>query len=106
MHSGFRKPMWPILIALMLTAGAFGAVTLTKETVLTDRALYFTDAFFSSLISVHVDCMDVVNDYIYVVWYEGGMENRILHLSRQSTSPPFMAEESEEYYRHAPCFRH
>jgi len=73
-----------VVLSVWLTANcSMGAVTLDRETILTDRALHFTEAFFNQLISIHGDCMDVVNDYIYVVWYEGGMTNRMLHLSRK-----------------------
>lgn len=43
---------------------------------------------FSNRITPHGDCIDVVNGYVFVTWYKGGMNNRNLMLSRKNTNDP------------------
>lgn len=79
-----RKSLYLALaIALCASGLAKAQVTLSKETVLTDNALHFTDGRFSNRISPHGDCMDILNDYIFVTWYAGPKTDRRVHISRK-----------------------
>ena len=75
------------LIVLILIQFGISAVELVKETKLTNEALYFwADGVdvtkYGSIISPHGDCMDVVNGYVFMGWYKGGMDDRHLMISR------------------------
>lgn len=43
---------------------------------------------FSPRITPHGDCIDVVNGYVFVTWYKGGVEKRNLMLSRKNLNVP------------------
>lgn len=43
---------------------------------------------FGNRISPHGDCIDVVNGYVFVTWYKGGMNERNLMLSRKKLDDP------------------
>jgi hypothetical protein len=80
-----QKLLQTLLAASFCASGAADAqeVTLLKETQMTNKALHFDAAKFSNRISPHGDCLDIVNDYIFAVWYAGGMDDRRVHISRK-----------------------
>ena len=50
----------------------------------TDDGLFFADNFqFGRQISAHGNAVTVYEDYIFVTWYHGGMDNRHVMLSRR-----------------------
>ena len=65
------------------------AVTIDESTVIANDALYFdgtqgVNYQFSPRIAPHGDCIDVVNGYVFLTWYRGGMDKRNLMLSRKN----------------------
>jgi hypothetical protein len=63
-------------------------VELLNDTELTKEGLYFEgtkgiDYQFGKQITPHGDCIDVINGYVFVTWYKGGMDKRILMVSRK-----------------------
>lgn len=62
--------------------GESAPVAMIEDTLVAPDGLYFSKAQFSHRISPHGDCIDVVNGYVYVTWYRGGMEDRHVMLSR------------------------
>lgn len=65
------------------------AISLDETTKVADDGLFFDGAQgvnyqFSPRISPHGDCIDVVNGYVFVTWYKGGMDKRNLMLSRKN----------------------
>lgn len=68
-------------------------VTIDESTVVSTDGLYFdgtsgVDYQFSPRITPHGDCIDVVNGYVFVTWYKGGMDKRNLMLSRKNLNVP------------------
>ncbi len=66
----------------------FSQVKLLEISHVTDSALYFNGKknvayHFGPRITPHGNCLDVINGYIYIAWYKGGMENRNIMLSRK-----------------------
>jgi len=64
------------------------SVSLLENTQLTTEGLYFegkqgVNYQFGKRITPHGDCIDVVNGYVYVTWYKGGMDKRNLMVSRK-----------------------
>jgi hypothetical protein len=62
---------------------------LDESTIVANNGLYFDGergvAYqFSPRITPHGDCIDVVNGYVFVTWYKGGMDKRNLMLSRKN----------------------
>jgi hypothetical protein len=73
--------------------------TLEEESVIADNALFFDGTQhnnsnpsgnyrFANRISPHGDCIDVVDGFVFVTWYQGGMDNRHLMLSRKKLDDP------------------
>ncbi|WP_298551430.1 BNR-4 repeat-containing protein [uncultured Algibacter sp.] len=65
------------------------AANLDESTVVANNGLYFDGVKgvayqFSPRITPHGDCIDVVNGYVFVTWYKGGMDKRNLMLSRKN----------------------
>ncbi|CAH0999394.1 Ulvan lyase, long isoform [Neolewinella maritima] len=63
------------------------------ESLVATDGLYFagergTDYQFGSRISAHGDCMAIVNGFVFVSWYRGGMDRRNLMLSRRRVDTP------------------
>lgn len=73
-------------------------VKLVSETLVTEEGLYFTGERsvgeytggnegegyrFGKRITPHGDCIDVINGYVFITWYKGGMDKRNLMLSRR-----------------------
>lgn len=63
-------------------------VRLIDESPLTDEGLFFegkkgVDYQFGKQITPHGNCIDVINGYVFVTWYKGGMEHRNLMVSRK-----------------------
>ncbi len=56
---------------------------MVNEGVVAKDALYLTRAKFGDIITPHGDCIKVYRGYIYVTWYQGGMDNRRVWLSRK-----------------------
>lgn len=56
---------------------------LVETSKVTDHGLEFDNFRFGSRISPHGDCIDVINGYIFVGWYRGGMDDRRVMLSRK-----------------------
>jgi hypothetical protein len=63
-------------------------VTLVDDMELTKEGLYFEgtqgiDYQFGKQITPHGDCIDVINGYVFVTWYKGGLDKRNLMVSRK-----------------------
>lgn len=63
-------------------------VKLISDVQVTTEGLYFQgekgkDFKFGKRITPHGDCIDVINGYVFVTWYKGGMDKRNLMLSRK-----------------------
>lgn len=58
-------------------------IRMIDEGVVAEDALYLTRARFGDVITPHGDCIKVYKDWIYVTWYQGGMDNRRVWLSRK-----------------------
>ncbi len=63
-------------------------IELLDDTQLTTEGLYFegkqgVNYQFGKQITPHGDCIDVINGYVFVTWYKGGMDNRNLMVSRK-----------------------
>jgi hypothetical protein len=63
-------------------------IELIDDTQLTTEGLYFegtkgVDYQFGKQITPHGDCIDVINGYVFVTWYKGGMDKRNLMVSRK-----------------------
>jgi len=56
---------------------------MVDEGVIAEDALYLTQRKFGAIISPHGDCIKIYKGYIYVTWYQGGMDNRQVWLSRK-----------------------
>lgn len=50
---------------------------------MTDYALWYSESKRASIISPHGDCLTIVNDYIFTVWYAGPMADSHVHISRK-----------------------
>lgn len=66
---------------------------LIDDSKVTDLGLYFDGKLginyqFSPRITPHGDAIDVVNGYVFVTWYKGGMDKRNLMLSRRKLDSP------------------
>lgn len=81
-----------LLLAVVFLAPATplqAEVTFLEESTVTNRGLHFwyadgSKAFhYNPRISPKGDCMAVVNGYVFFGWYEGGMKNRRLMISRK-----------------------
>ena len=64
-------------------------VSITDDSKVSDFGLFFdgtqgVNYQFSPRISPHGDCIDVVNGYVFVTWYKGGIDKRNLMLSRKN----------------------
>ena len=69
------------------------SASLIDDSKIADDGLYFdgtqgVNYQFSPRISPHGDCIDVVNGYVFVTWYKGGMDKRNLMLSRKKLDDP------------------
>ena len=76
------------LFCAMLQIGQdAGAQALRAEFIetskVTDFGLEFDKFQFSSRITPQGDCVDVINGYVFVTWYRGGMDDRRVMLSRK-----------------------
>lgn len=63
-------------------------IELLEDKQLTTEGLYFEgtkgiDYQFGKQITPHGDCIDVINGYVFVTWYKGGMDKRNLMVSRK-----------------------
>ncbi len=63
-------------------------IELIDDTQLTTEGLYFegtqgVNYQFGKQITPHGDCIDVINGYVFVTWYKGGMDKRNLMVSRK-----------------------
>ncbi|MFD1316409.1 BNR-4 repeat-containing protein [Namhaeicola litoreus] len=83
---------WILLLILLLHFIAIplaqSQIKLKKSTKITDRGLYFEGKkdekfHFGRRITPHGDCIDVVDGYIFVTWYRGGMDDMHVMLSRK-----------------------
>lgn len=79
------------LSILLLGWKAEAQTRLIDESKVSDEGLFFDgekgiDYQFGQRISPHGSCMDVVGDYIYLTWYQGGMDQRRMMLSRRKIS--------------------
>lgn len=78
-----------LMTTTMLSTTALADVQLLEQSQITDKGLYFwypdgKKAYhYNPNISPRGDCLTVVNGYIYFGWYQGGMTNRKLMLSRK-----------------------
>lgn len=85
-----------LLAAIFAQAQKQLAVTSNSTTKVTpegEGGLYFAgnrdvNFRFSQRISPHGDCIDVVNGFVFVTWYKGGMDTRNLMLSRKNLNIP------------------
>jgi len=84
-----------LLFTLLCTCGrAQGSnIVLLEESLVAPDGLYFAgdrgvDYQFGPQISAHGDCIKVSNGYIFVTWYQGGMDKRFLRLSRRRLNDP------------------
>ena len=57
-------------------------VVFLEKSLLTEEALYFTNFAFGPLITPKGDCIKIFQGYFFIAWYQGGMENRNVMLSR------------------------
>jgi len=67
--------------------------TLDHTSRVADNGLYYEgekgiNYQFSPRITPHGDCIDVVNGYVFVTWYKGGVDKRNLMLSRKNLNIP------------------
>jgi hypothetical protein len=58
-------------------------ITMVDEGRVASDALYLTRSAFGDVITPHGDCIKVYKDYMYATWYQGGMDNRQVWLSRK-----------------------
>jgi hypothetical protein len=79
-----------ILLLFFFTINGFSQlqVTLLDASELTKEGLYFdgvkgVDYHFGKRITPHGDCIDVINGYVFVTWYKGGMDKMNLMVSRK-----------------------
>lgn len=77
-----------LLFSISRNTSAQIKVTLIEDKELTKEALYFEgtkgiDYQFGKQITPHGDCIDVINGYVFVTWYKGGMDKRNLMVSRK-----------------------
>ena len=91
-----RQFFWLLILTVLVSSTAL-AQTLTPnlldESLITPDGLYFEgergkDYQFGPQISAHGDCLTVVNGYVFVTWYRGGMDQRNLMLSRRRVDAP------------------
>jgi hypothetical protein len=83
-----RNVLCAVALGATLATGSWGMseaseIQMIDEGVVADDALYLTRAQFGDVITPHGDCIKIYKDYIYVTWYQGGMENRKVWLSRK-----------------------
>ncbi|MFH4966986.1 BNR-4 repeat-containing protein [Gaetbulibacter sp. M240] len=92
------KKLYAILTMLVVCMATMAQTTvlsasLTEETQVAPDGLFFdgvqgVDYQFGPRITPHGDCIDVVNGYVFVTWYKGGMDKRNLMLSRKNLNDP------------------
>ncbi|MCF7954363.1 MAG: BNR repeat-containing protein [Phycisphaerae bacterium] len=66
-----------------VTMSAKPSITLVDEGLVAPDGLWLTRKVFGRNLSAHGDCIKVHKGYIYVTWYQGGMDNRTVCLSRK-----------------------
>ena len=90
--------VWTIVLALLATMSTKAQVTLENNHEIGQEALWFWHEDpdrpgqedpnrphkFNQNISLHHNPMQVINGYVFVTWYKGGMNNRNLMLSRMN----------------------
>ncbi len=59
------------------------AVTMADEGTVSSDGLWLTRRMFGRNLAVHGDCLKVYKGYIFITWYEGGMDNRTVCISRK-----------------------
>jgi hypothetical protein len=91
-----------LLVLIVFKCSAQIKVELLNDTELTKTGLYFEgtkgiDYQFGKQITPHGDCIDVINGYVFVTWYKGGMDKRNLMVSRKKI-------DGGDTYRHFKSF--
>jgi hypothetical protein len=91
--SGSRHMLMRSLLAGIILASGFSvqaqiSVSFLESTQISTEGLYFegekgVNYKFGKRITPHGDCIDVVNGYVFVTWYKGGMDKRNLMVSRK-----------------------
>ncbi|WP_026232129.1 hypothetical protein [Neolewinella persica] len=81
------------LLCTCARAQSSNVVALADESLVTPDGLYFdgergVDYQFGRQISAHGDCIEVIGGFVFVTWYQGGMDNRLLRLSRRRLGDP------------------
>lgn len=92
------KTFFTIIFSVLALSNAIAqdkilSASLIDNSKIADNGLYFNgtsgvDYQFSPRISPHGDCIDVVNGYVFVTWYKGGMDKRNVMLSRKKLDDP------------------
>ncbi|MFK7937280.1 MAG: BNR-4 repeat-containing protein [Saprospiraceae bacterium] len=97
------KQFFTIILSLIfvnITTAQNLTATLIDQSVVSDSGLFFDGTRydedtnptgnyrFGNRITPHGDCIDVVNGYVFVTWYKGGMDERSLMLSRKNLTDP------------------
>ena len=59
------------------------SVTVFNEGIVANDGLWLTRRMFGRNLAVHGDCLAVHKGYIFLAWWQGGMDNRTAHLSRK-----------------------
>ena len=92
------KKFYVTILAVIILTVSFAqevplSITLIEDSVVANNGLYFDgtkgiDYQFGPRITPHGDCIDVVNGYVFVTWYKGGMDKRNVMLSRKNLNDP------------------
>ena len=76
------------IFTLLSNAQEIKTISYVSSELISNEGLYFegtlgVDYKFGKRITPHGDCIDVLNGYMFVTWYKGGMDKRNLMVSRK-----------------------
>lgn len=86
-----------LIFCMLLVSVAWGqdnivtrlTATLDDESLVAENGLHFgDDRQFGPRITPYGDCFDIINGYAFLSWYQGGMDDRSLMLSRKNLNEP------------------
>lgn len=102
-RSKLLKPLLTLVLLLFEGYSSTAQVQLIDEKLIHNRGLYFDgvkvtpaqsatyadqpnyDYVFGRRITPHGDCIETLNEYVFMTWYQGGEFNRHVMLSRYNT---------------------
>lgn len=92
------KTFYTLILSLVILSSSLAqnmvlSASMLDESKIADDGLYFegtqgVNYQFGPRITPHGDCIDVVNGYVFVTWYKGGMDQRNVMLSRKKLDDP------------------